>query len=210
MPTPTWPFNNTDLHNIYDAIVAGGGGGDTLAGQLLDGTVEPSNLAGFYPEAINGSYNFLNTISSRTVNTNDLLNGEADPSNTATGFYPSYFENINNQIQALNGLFQGYGDPIAPGGFYPDHVAQDTGSLLKIEQHTDLSSATQTAQTYFGDGFLVNNQSASGFSNPQAAAAAAAAFMNAQTGTNLIVNLTFTDHGGVAGAAYTLIFKTLI
>jgi hypothetical protein len=209
MPTPTWPFNNTDLHNIYDAIVAGGGGGDTLAGQLLDGTVEPSNLAGFYPEAINGSYNFLNTISSRTVNTNDLLNGEINPSNTL-GFYPSYFENINNQIQGLNSLFNGYADPVAPGGFYPDHVAQDTGSLLKIETHTDLSSSTQTAQTYFGDAYLVNNQSASGFANPQAAAAAAAAFMNAQTGTNVIVNLTFTDHGGVSGAAYTLIFKTLI
>jgi hypothetical protein len=69
-PTPSFPFNNTDLHNIYDAIFgAGGGGCDPLAGKLLDGAVDPSTPGGFYPD----QYNFMDVelvkIASHTSNT---------------------------------------------------------------------------------------------------------------------------------------------
>jgi hypothetical protein len=69
-PEPTFPFNNTDLHNIYDAIYAnGGGGGGELAGELLDGQVAPSNLSGFYPAKYISMNTSLSSIDASTAST---------------------------------------------------------------------------------------------------------------------------------------------
>lgn len=246
MPTPTWPFNNTDLHNIYDAIVAGGGGGDTLAGQLLDGAVDPSNLAGFYPETFTISNAYLATINDYTRTSADLVAGVIDPAiqpSGSYGFYPYYFEQIHNltlqtnllfngstepynlsgfypynikntsdQTQSINYLLSGLSNPGDEAGFYPSHVIEDTGHLDKIEQHTasmELSNTAQLQNTQFGDvsGITILSKTGTGFATPLAAANDLVGYMNNVSGSFYVVNLMFTDGGGVNGHSYTLLYR---
>lgn len=310
------PFNNTDLHNIYEAIVSGGGGGDTLAGQLLngtaypqdtggfyptytagsftkldsinaflDGTINPSNVGGFYPAAIQGiaSTNFdiygllygdnlpntdnaagypyfARNTSDQTENTYKLLNGSIDPPvqpSGSYGFYPYYTEQTHNNIQTILSLFQGWseptsytgfyptnilaqsaslsniegaansinklingtGEPLDNGGFYPSHVIEDTnvlnniwGEAQKIAAHTDQIQALTAGSLVFGTatGGTAQKASGTGYSTPDLAAAAAVNFMNAKSGSNIVINLNFTDGGGANGHSWTLVFVTLL
>ena len=333
------PFNNTDLHNIYEAIVSGGGGGDTLAGQLLDGSVEPSVPTGFYPANLNAiltdveamagilanidaeaaniqnNTNFINNLfqgeinptnlggfypsklasiegynsqiygliygdeipnpdnassypywakhtSERTENSNDLLNGLVEPTgagfyvnavqnidvNTAqtngnttdikgyfagtlepynySGFYPtnilaqsSSLSNIEGAANSINGLILGTSNPSDDGGFYPSHIIEDTTMLIniwgeaqKIADHTDHIQGLTSASLVFGTdtGGTAQKASGTGYATPDLAAAAAVNFMNAKSGSNIVINLNFTDGGGVNGHSWTLVFVTLL
>lgn len=224
MPTPTWPFNNTDLHNIYDAIVAGGGGGD-LAGKLLDGTQDPSVPAGFYPSEINAINNHVSQTANNSAYLLNLFLGIDEPTNLS-GFYPANLNAILTDCEAMVGilasidanlpyafqLFDGTRNPSEEGGFYPSHVIEDTAHLDKIEQHSASSMATEIAllqNTQFGDvsGVTILSKTGSGFATSLAAVNDLVGYMNNISGSFYVVNLNFTDKGGSNGHSYTLIYR---
>ena len=103
------PFQNTDLHNIYEAIISGGGGGgDTLAGMLLNGSVLPegADTFGTYPYWTKNSFEFLGNINDYTSGANDslenlknLFNGVEIPSELQVpNTYPYWAKNTYDLI----------------------------------------------------------------------------------------------------------------
>jgi hypothetical protein len=215
MPTPTFPFQNTDLHNIYDAITGGGGGaGAEDLFKLFDGQTNPSNYSNFYPAkflefALYGQNTTLATQT--TTNLLDGINYPSDPS----GFYPlavaetrNNTENTANYTKEHRDLFLGTKEPDDLGGFYPMHVEQDSSELIKIDSNTNGINVSLANSLKFGTAFgnIIQKASGTGYSSPDLAAAAAVNFMNARTGSNVVVNLTFNDRGGSNGHSWTLIF----
>jgi hypothetical protein len=178
MPTPTWEFNNTDLHNIYDAIIAGGGGGgDDLAGKLLDGQVEPSNEFGFYPNAIS-------SIQSNTAVTSRLFDGILDPTDD-TGFYPAIYKSIAISCQ---------------------NIDANTAStdLSAIEINNTLQNTKKFGTT---SGRTLYSISASGFINLNAASSSMVSAINALSGPIYIVDLKLNNAAGGGGTfGYSVLY----
>jgi len=137
------PFQNTDLHNIYEAIVAGGGGGgDALAGLLLDGAVEPTNIGGFYPLTFINMAERLEYIKEILQGTfpltYDIENGFGWYLNTLT----INSSNASDYLLDLDSLFNGVYEPSNQSGFYPLNIgniaaftsstSDNTNSLFKL------------------------------------------------------------------------------